>query len=134
VPIVKDCARTRNPIDSFILAKLEEKGLAPAPEADRPTLIRRATLDVTGLPPTAQEVRDFLAEPSCSAILAVAAPSEMSVSETLDLQERLRAQVGRGLEECGGGRCGSRALAPMTSPEAKTLACEPNCIGRVDIR
>src|SRR5829696_5036614 len=50
-PPVKDAAWVRNPIDAFVLAKLEEKSLKPAPEADRYTLIRRATFDLTGLPP-----------------------------------------------------------------------------------
>ena len=49
------------PIDAFILAKLEEKELHPAPPADKVTLIRRATLDLTGLPPTPEEVQAFMA-------------------------------------------------------------------------
>ncbi|HEY2250763.1 MAG TPA: DUF1549 domain-containing protein, partial [Planctomycetaceae bacterium] len=53
----KDWART--PIDTFVLAKLDEKKLAPSPEADRRTLIRRLTFDLTGLPATPQEVEDF---------------------------------------------------------------------------
>ncbi len=51
-----------NPIDRFILAKLESEGLAPALEADRATWLRRATLDLTGLPPTPTEVDAFLAD------------------------------------------------------------------------
>ena len=51
LPRVKDEAWVRNPIDRFILAKLEENGLRPAPEADRRTLARRLSLDLTGLPP-----------------------------------------------------------------------------------
>ncbi len=50
---------TPNPIDGFILKKLAEQGLEPSPEASRETLIRRATLDLTGLPPTAEEVIAF---------------------------------------------------------------------------
>jgi hypothetical protein len=64
VPRVKDLTRVRNPIDAFIAARLEAKGLSPAPEADRLTLIRRATFDLTGLPPAPEEVEAFLADPS----------------------------------------------------------------------
>jgi mono/diheme cytochrome c family protein len=63
----EDEARARNPVDSFILAKLREKGLAPSPEADRRTLIRRLTVDLTGLPPTPEEVDTFINDPSVDA-------------------------------------------------------------------
>ncbi len=62
VPDVMDPARVRNPIDAFILHKLEGKGLTLSPEADRLTLIRRAYFDLTGLPPEPQEVQTFLAD------------------------------------------------------------------------
>jgi hypothetical protein len=55
-------ARVRTPVDAFILARLQEAGLQPAPEADRRTLIRRLTFDLTGLPPTPDQIRDFLAD------------------------------------------------------------------------
>lgn len=51
-------------IDHFVLAKLESKGLSPSQRADRQTLIRRATLDLTGLPPSYEQVQDFLADNS----------------------------------------------------------------------
>ncbi|MEO2002436.1 MAG: DUF1549 domain-containing protein, partial [Pirellulales bacterium] len=53
-----------NPIDNFILAGLENVGLPPSPEADRETLIRRLYVDLIGLPPTQEEVDEFLANPS----------------------------------------------------------------------
>ena len=53
-----------NPIDRFILARLEKEGLAPSPEADRVTLLRRLSLDLIGLPPTPEEVDAFLADKS----------------------------------------------------------------------
>jgi mono/diheme cytochrome c family protein len=64
VPKVKDAAWVRNPVDAFILAKLESKGLSPARPADKVTLIRRATYDLTGLPPTIAEVDAFVADHS----------------------------------------------------------------------
>jgi hypothetical protein len=64
LPPVRNGARARNPIDRFILARLEKEGLKPSPEADRVTLIRRLSLDLTGLPPTVKEVDDFLADRS----------------------------------------------------------------------
>ncbi len=59
LPAVKNPAWVRNPIDRFVLAKLESLKLAPQPEADRATLVRRVTLDVTGLPPTPAEVEAY---------------------------------------------------------------------------
>ena len=54
----------RNPIDAFVLARLEKAGLAPSPEAERAILIRRVSLDLTGIPPTPAEVDAFLADKS----------------------------------------------------------------------
>ena len=59
---VSNVPRVKNPIDAFILRKLEEKGLSLSPEADRLTLIRRACFDLTGLPPEAEDVKAFLAD------------------------------------------------------------------------
>jgi hypothetical protein len=63
-PAVKNRAWVKNPVDAFVLAKLEGKGLKPAPAADKVTLLRRATFDLTGLPPTPEEVKAFLADNS----------------------------------------------------------------------
>ena len=62
IPSVKNQSWVRNPIDAFVLAKLEEKGLQPSPTADKRTLLRRVTFDLTGLPPTPEEIRAFLAD------------------------------------------------------------------------
>ena len=62
VPNVRQAERVRNPIDAFVLARLEPTGLTLAPEADRLTLLRRATFDLTGLPPAPGEVEAFLAD------------------------------------------------------------------------
>ena len=64
LPTVKGVKWVRNGIDRFVLARLEERGMSPAPEADKRTLIRRLTLDLTGLPPTPAEVDAFLADRS----------------------------------------------------------------------
>ncbi len=66
-PAVKKQSWVKNQIDLFILAKLEEKDLIPAPDADRRTLIRRATFDLTGLPPTPDEIEAFLNDKSSDA-------------------------------------------------------------------
>ena len=70
VPQVRNFAWVRNPIDAFILAKLEAAGLTPAPEADRRTLARRLSLDLVGLPPDPELVEAFVRNPSPRAILS----------------------------------------------------------------
>ena len=62
LPAVKDSRWSRNAIDRFVLAKLEQRTPAPAPEADRRVLARRACLDLTGLPPSPAEVEAFVAD------------------------------------------------------------------------
>ncbi len=67
LPSVKSKKWARNPVDEFILAKLQAEKLRPSPMADRPTLLRRLSLDLTGLPPTIEEVDDFVADRSPNA-------------------------------------------------------------------
>ncbi len=67
VPAVKQTAWPKTAIDHFILAKLEEKGLKPSTEADKASLIRRVSLDLTGLPPTPSEVSAFKSDHSANA-------------------------------------------------------------------
>jgi Protein of unknown function (DUF1553)/Protein of unknown function (DUF1549)/Concanavalin A-like lectin/glucanases superfamily/Planctomycete cytochrome C len=67
VPTVKNAEWVKNPIDAFIVAELEKRGLTPAATADRRTLARRASLDVTGLPPTPEAVEAFVNDKSANA-------------------------------------------------------------------
>ena len=70
-PAVRHREWVRTPIDAFIVARLEEKGLAPAPRADRATLLRRAYLDLVGLPPSPEDVAAFVADQSPRAFAKV---------------------------------------------------------------
>jgi mono/diheme cytochrome c family protein len=66
-PAVKDAAWVRNPVDRFILARLEKEGIKPSPEAPGETVLRRVSLDLTGLPPTPAEIDAFVADASADA-------------------------------------------------------------------
>ena len=66
-PKVEDASRVRNPIDQFIQTRLSDEGMQPSDEAGKTTLIRRVTFDLTGLPPTLNEVDAFLADDSANA-------------------------------------------------------------------
>jgi Protein of unknown function (DUF1553)/Protein of unknown function (DUF1549) len=92
IPVVKDRSWAGNPIDEFILAKLEVQGLRPAPAADRATLLRRLSFDLTGLPPEPEELDHFLADSSPDAyervverLLASPNYGERSAQHWLDL-------------------------------------------------
>src|SRR5579884_4218981 len=92
VPQTRLAGWVRNPIDAFVLARLESEGLAPAPEARRETLLRRVTLDLTGLPPTPKELNDFLSDHSPDAyekvvdrLLASPRYGERMASDWLDV-------------------------------------------------
>ena len=61
-PVVRRADWAANEIDRFVLARLEREGIAPSPDADKATLLRRVSLDITGLPPTPQETAEFLAD------------------------------------------------------------------------
>jgi len=91
-PPVRDPSWARDPLDRLILARLEREGLAPAPEADRVTLLRRASFVLTGLPPTPEAVDAFVADASpgayerrVDALLASEAAAEHQASAWLDL-------------------------------------------------
>ena len=64
LPAIHDPAHVANPIDAFVVARLDEEGIEPAAVADKPTLLRRASLALTGLPPTPDEIDAFLADES----------------------------------------------------------------------
>ena len=92
LPVAKNKSWPKNPIDNFVLDRLERAGLAPGPEAEKVRLIRRATLDLTGLPPTLEEVAAFLADKSANAfekvvdrLLASSAYGERMAQFWLDL-------------------------------------------------
>ncbi len=92
LPELKNKAWPRNGIDGWILARLEQEGLSPALEADKATLLRRVSLDLTGLPPTIQELDSFLADASPNAyekavdrLLASPAYGEQMARYWLDL-------------------------------------------------
>ena len=63
-PAASDPSWLRDPLDAFVLARIDAEGLKPSPEADRATLLRRLSLDLRGLPPTLDEARAFAADPS----------------------------------------------------------------------
>jgi cytochrome c553 len=111
-PAVTNQRWTRNPIDEFIVAELEARGLSPAPDADRRTWLRRATFDVTGLPPSPAEIAAFLEDDSDQAhetvverLLASPAYGERWARHWLDIARYADFHDG--------------------NPKARTASCEP---------
>ena len=128
-PKVKETAWPRSDLDRFILAKLEAKSLRPARPADKRTLIRRATFDLTGLPPTPEEVDAFLRDNSPDAFAGVidrllASPSygERWGRHWLDLVRYTDSFDARGI----GGEMALRrrlALSRLGGPMPSTATC-----------
>ncbi len=92
LPKVKNAKWSQNAIDNFILARLEKEGLAPQPEAEKTALVRRVSLDLTGLPPTPEEVENFVSDKANNAyekvvdrLLASPAYGEHQARQWLDL-------------------------------------------------
>ena len=113
IPQVKNAAWIKNPIDSFVLAKLEDKGLSPSPSADKRTLLRRVTFDLTGLPPTPEEINAFLADHSPDAykkvvkrLLASPRYGERWAQHWLDVV-RFGEPNGLGLDKIRNQACGN---------------------------
>src|SRR5262245_3143410 len=71
VPVVTNGAWVKTPVDNFVLARLEAKQLAPNPAANRRTLLRRMTIDLTGLPPSEEEIQQFVSDTSPDAWVKV---------------------------------------------------------------
>ena len=85
-------SKVQNPIDAFVIARLQKEGVTPAPEAAKEVWLRRVTFDLTGLPPTLKELDDFLADPSTNApervvdrLLASPRFGERMTTEWLDI-------------------------------------------------
>jgi hypothetical protein len=88
LPEVRNTGWVRNPIDRFVLARLEKEGITPSPEADRARLLRRVSFDLTGLPPTPAELDAFLAggsyEEAVDRLLASPRYGELMAVDWLD--------------------------------------------------
>jgi hypothetical protein len=99
LPQVRNADRVTNAIDAFVFARIEEAGLEPSREADRASLLRRVTFDLTGLPPTAAEIDAFIADAAPDAyekvvdrLLASPAYGERQAQEWLDLSRYADSQ------------------------------------------
>lgn len=111
-PTVKNDAWIRNPIDAFVLARLEQEKWSPSPEADAETLCRRLYLDLTGIPPTPQEVHDFVQSIK---------PRPLVAKPDRDQRSRLYGYSGNGLP-CVSGANGSAAMPSRKISDMNTPA------------
>ena len=112
VPLVKDKAWVRNPIDAFVLEKLEKAGLRPNSRADKLTLLRRVTFDLTGLAPTPEECEDFLAGPFARRLSA----GRRAAAQLAAVRRALGPALARRRSLRGDGRIQDRPAAARRLP------------------
>lgn len=103
VPAPKDASTARSDVDRFLLARLDREGLEPAGPADPHSLLRRVTIDLTGLPPTPRDIAEFVANPSDAAFVAVV-ERLLASSSFGERWGRHWLDVARFAESSGGGR------------------------------
>tara|TARA_R110002072_G_scaffold154700_10_gene304762 strand:+ start:1015 stop:5175 length:4161 start_codon:yes stop_codon:yes gene_type:complete len=111
-PAVEDAADgswVRNDLDAFVLARMRGEGLAPSPEADAITLLRRVTLDLTGLPPSPEELDAFLADPSEEAY-AKAVDRLLASDRYAERQARSWLDIARYADSNGDAKDGTREM------------------------
>jgi mono/diheme cytochrome c family protein len=116
-PAVSDATWVRNPIDAFIRTKLDAAGLVPAPTADKRTLARRAYYDITGLPPTNEQLRAFLRDESPGAWEGLPATDGNSDAQIADTSYELtRARLERVMRfKCESSRYGAELGRPTNA-------------------
>ena len=119
LPPVTDANWPRNPVDRFVLSQLERDGLAPSPEADRITLLRRVTLDLTGLPPTEGEIAAFLNDDSPEAY-------EAAVDRLLGSERYGERMAGEWLDAARYADTNGCLLYTSPSPRDATLSRMPS--------
>ena len=112
VPAVSDKKWVRNPIDAFILARLDEANMKPSPEASRETLLRRVSFDLTGLPPTLEEIDLFSTTRRCPT------PTTKPVDRLLALAALCRTDA---------RRCPGSTRPAMPTPTATTTTRNASC-------
>lgn len=144
-PSIDDATWPRQPLDRFVLARLEEAGLQPAPEAEPRALIRRLTLDLTGLPPTPAEIEAFLLDRAPDAyermvdrLLTSPQYGERSAQHWLDVapfarhhqHSQSRKTDTHSRADTGGGRQERRVGFDRRAERFRDLGCPGDGIGR----